>query len=186
MLGNYYGSTMFGKNKRQVNSVMFVQPSKGEAYFYTPIAYATNLQNSKEKKGEQVFTDSDLALAGKLKLIFEREKMIWFEIREEKSKTSLKDDEHFFALYYYPHRLVTSRVSAFDEMATLNEIKNLFDFFVTEDQTRLAEVQKLQLPSAYGCIAEESSEKSDSITIVAKEFIEESEVIPVAAKRRKR
>jgi hypothetical protein len=57
----------------------------------------------KNSKGKQVFTDSDLALAGKLKLIFEREKMTWFEIREEKSKTPFKN-ERFFALYYYPHR----------------------------------------------------------------------------------
>jgi hypothetical protein len=117
---------MFGKNKRQVKNVTFVQPPKGEAYFYTPIAYAANLQNSKEKE-EPVFNDSDLALAGKLKLIFEREKMTWFEIKEEKSTTPLKN-EHFFALYYYPHRLVTSRASAFDEEATLNEIKSLFGF----------------------------------------------------------
>ena len=76
---------MFGKNKRQLENVTFVQPLNGEAYFYTPIAYTTNLQNSKENEGKQVFTDSDLALAGKLKLIFEREMMTWFEIREENS-----------------------------------------------------------------------------------------------------
>jgi hypothetical protein len=176
---------MFGKSKRQVKNVTFVQPPKGEAYFYTPIAYAANLQNSREKEGEQVFKDSDLALSGKLKLIFEREKMIWFEIREEKSTTPLKG-ERFFALYYFPHRLVTSRVSAFDETATLNEIKNLFDFFVTEDQTRFAEVQNLQSPSAYGCIARESRQKPDAVTIVAKELCEESEIVPAAAERRKR
>jgi hypothetical protein len=175
---------MFGKNKRQVKNVTFVQPPKGEAYFYTPIAYAANLQNSKEKE-EPVFNDSDLALAGKLKLIFEREKMTWFEIKEEKSTTPLKN-EHFFALYYYPHRLVTSRVSAFDEKATLNEIKSLFDFFVTEDQNRFAEVQQPQLPSAYGCIAGESNEKSDAVTIVAKDQCEESVIAPAAAERKKR
>jgi hypothetical protein len=65
---------MFGKSKRQIKNVTFVQPHEGEVYFYTPIAYATNLRDSKEKEGKQVFTDSDLALAGKLKLIFEREK----------------------------------------------------------------------------------------------------------------
>jgi hypothetical protein len=176
---------MFGRNKRQVKNVTFVQPSKGEAYFYTPIAYAANLQTSKEKEGEQVFSDSDLALAGKLKLIFEREKMTWFEIREEKSTTSLKD-EHFFALYYFPHRLVTSRVSAFDEKATLNEIKNLFDFFVTEDQNRFAEVQQPKSPSAYGCIAGEARQKSDAVTILPKELCEESEIVPVASERKKR
>jgi hypothetical protein len=176
---------MFGKSKRQIKNVTFVQPPKGEAYFYTPIAYAATLQNSKEKEGEQVFKDSDLALAGKLKLIFEREKMTWFEIREEKSRTPLRD-EHFFALYYYPHRLVTSRSPSFDEKATLNEIKTLFDFFVTEDQTRFAEVQQTQSLSAYGCITGESSEKSDAVTIVAKDLCEESELDPVVAKRRSR
>src|SRR3989337_4065359 len=103
-LGTVYGIKMFGKTKRQIKDVTFVQPLKSEIYFYTPIAYATNLKNS---NGKKVFTDSDLALAGKLKLIFEREKMTWFEIREEKSKTPLKN-EHFFALYHYPHRLVAS------------------------------------------------------------------------------
>lgn len=75
---------MFGKSKRRIKHVMFVQPAKGEAYFYTPIAYAAKAGNS------AVFRDSDLALAGKLKLIFERENMSWFEIKEEKIK-----DEHF-------------------------------------------------------------------------------------------
>ena len=81
---------MFGKNKRQIKNVTFVQPLKGEAYFYTPIAYSTNLQTPKEKKGTNVFNDSDLALAGKLKLIIEREKMNWFEVKEEKSTTPIK------------------------------------------------------------------------------------------------
>ena len=89
---------MFGKSKRQIKNVLFVQPPKGEAYFYTPIAFATTLPNSGE--GEQVFKDSDLALAGKLKLIFERENMVWFEIREEKSS----EEERMFVMYYYPYR----------------------------------------------------------------------------------
>jgi len=126
---------MFGKSKRQTKNVTFVQPLKGEAYFYTPIAYDTNLQDSKEKERKQVFKDSDLALAGKLKLIFKREKMTWFEIREEKSPAPSKD-EHFFALYYYPHRLVAGQASPFEEKATLEDIRKLFDFFVNEDQTR--------------------------------------------------
>jgi len=172
---------MFGKSKRQIQDVTFVQPLKSEIYFYTPIAYATNLKNS---KGKKVFTDSDLSLAGKLKLIFEREKMTWFEIREEKSKTPLKN-EHFFALYYYPHRLVASRASFFDEKATLQDIRKMFDFIVTEDQTRLAEVQQTQSPSAYGSIAEEPPEESEAITIIAGEPREESEVIPVVAARGK-
>ena len=75
---------MFLKSKRKIKNVIFVQPPKGEVYFYTPIAYSTKLLSSKEKNSKEVFTDSDLALVGKLKLIFEREKMIWFEIKEEK------------------------------------------------------------------------------------------------------
>jgi len=172
---------MFGRSKRQIKNVTFVQPPKGEVYFYTPIAYSTNLQNSKEKEGRQVFKDSELALAGKLKLIFEREKMIWFEIREEKSTTC--KCEHFFALYYYPQRLVASRVLPFDEKATLQDIKELFDFIVTEDQTRLAEVQETQSHSAYGPIPEELSEESENITIATEELSEESEIINRAAKR---
>ena len=172
---------MFGKSKRQIQDVTFVQPLRSEIYFYTPIAYATNLKNS---KGKKVFTDSDLALAGKLKLIFEREKMTWFEIREEKSKTSLKN-EHFFALYYYPHRLVASRASFLDEKATLQDIRKMFDFIVTEDQTRLAEVQQTHSPSAYGLIEEDEPEESEAVTILAGEPREESEVIPVVAARRK-
>jgi hypothetical protein len=170
---------MFGKSKRQVKNVRFVQPLKGEAFFYTPIAF------SKEEKGKQVFNDSDLALAGKLKLIFEREKMTWFEIREEKS-TLPSEEEHFFALYYYPHRLVASRVPAFKEKTTLQDIKKMFDFIVTEDQTRLAEVRQGQLLLAYGRIAEESVSKSDSITIVPQELYEESEIAPLGGERRKR
>jgi hypothetical protein len=175
---------MFGKSKRQVKKVTFVQPLKGEVYFYTPIAYATILQNPKENGGKQVFKDSDLALAGKLKLIFEREMMTWFEIKEEKTTTPLKD-EHFFALYYYPHRLVASRASSIDEKASLQDIKKLFEFFVTEDQTRFAEVQQPESPSAYGSIAGESHKESDTITMVARELCEESENIPVVTTRRK-
>jgi hypothetical protein len=156
---------MFGKSKRQIENVIFVQPLKGEAYFYTPIAYATNSQNSKKREGNQVFNDSDLALAGKLKLIFEREKMTWFEIKEETSTTSSKE-RRLFALYYYPHRLVAGRASPFDEKATLQDIKKLFAFFVTEDQTRLAEV-KQQFLSAYGSIARELPEELEAISVVA-------------------
>jgi hypothetical protein len=160
---------MFGKSKRQIENVTFVQPLKGEVYFHTPIAF------SKEEKGKQVFKDSDLALAGKLKLIFEREKMIWLEIREEKSSTPSKG-EYCFALYYYPHRLVASRVSPFDEKTTLKDIRMLFDFIVTEDQTRLAQVRQPQLLLAYGSIAEELREESD-VTIMAEEPYEESDVV---------
>jgi len=124
---------MFGKTQRQIKNVTFVQPLKGEAYFYTTIAYSTNLQNPKEKKGTHVFNDSDLALAGKLKLIFEREKMTWFEIREEKSTIPSKD-EHFFSLYYYPHRLVARRASMCDVKATLQEIKELILNYSDNDQ----------------------------------------------------
>ena len=159
---------MFGKSKRQIENVTFVQPVKGEVYFHTPIAF------SKEEKGKQVFKDSDLALAGKLKLIFEREKMIWFEIREEKLSTPSKG-EYCFALYYYPNRLVASRVSPFDEKATLEDIRRLFDFIVTEDQTRLAEVRQGQLLLAYGSILEELLEETDDTTFVTEEPFEESD-----------
>jgi hypothetical protein len=171
---------MFGKSKRQIKNVTFVQPHEGEVYFYTPIAYATNLRDSKEKEGKQVFTDSDLALAGKLKLIFEREKMTWFKIKEEKSTTPLKD-EHFFALYYYPRRLVASRVYSSDEKATLQDIKKLFDFIVTEDQTRLAEVQQTKSPSAYAPITRGPSEESEAISTVAADSSEKSEAISIIA-----
>lgn len=158
---------MFGKSKRQINHVTFVQPPKGEAYFFTPIAYATNSQNSKEKQTKQVFKDSDLALAGKLKLIFEREKMTWFEIKEEKS-TGPSKDEHLFAMYYYPHRLVKGRAPSFEETATLQDIKKLFDFIVTKDQTRYAEIQQSKSPSAYGSVAEVKSEELKAISMVAR------------------
>ena len=157
---------MFGKSKRQIKDVTFVQPLKGEAYFYTPIAYAVSLKNSKDNDGKQVFTDSDLALAGKLKLIFERENMTWFEIREEKSTTPFKEGR-LFALYYFPHRLVAGRASLFEEKATLQEIKKLFDFIVTEDQTRPAEVQQSPSPPAYWSVTEESKEELEAISIVA-------------------
>ena len=158
---------MFGKSKRQIENVTFVQPFRGEVYFHTPIAF------SREEKGNQVFKDSDLALAGKLKLIFEREKMIWFEIREEKSSTP-SEGEYCFALYYYPRRLVASRVSPFDEKATLDDIKKLFDFIVTEDQTRLAEVRQPQLLLAYGSIVEELREETDATALMTEEPYEES------------
>jgi hypothetical protein len=167
---------MFGKSKRRIENVTFVQRLKGEVYFYTPIAF------SKEEKGKQVFTDSDLALAGKLKLIFEREKMIWFEIKEEKSPTSLKG-EHFFALYYYPHRLVASRSRPFKEAVTLQDIKKMFDFIVTEDQTRLAEVKQGQLLLAYGTIVEELLEETDAVTLMTEEPYEESDDIVAESKQ---
>lgn len=200
-IATVYGTKMFGKSKRQIENVTFVQPLRGEVYFYTPIAYSTNMQNSKEE-GKQVFNDSDLALAGKLKLIFEREKMTWFEIKEKKSTTS--KDRHIFALYYYPHRLVSRRASTwastFDEKATLKNIKKLFDFIVTEDQTRLAEVQPNPIPSAYETITGELHEESEALTIAAGappeeleaptiaaagEPPEESEAIPTVAARKK-
>jgi hypothetical protein len=161
---------MFGKSKRQIKNVTFVQPLKGEVYFYTPIAF------SKEEKGTQVFKDSDLALAGKLKLIFERENMTWFEIKEEKSTAPFKG-EYCFALYYYPHRLVASRFSPFDERATLDDIKKLFDFIITEDQTRLAEVRQPQLLLAYGSIVEELREESNGGTFITEAPYEEPDAI---------
>lgn len=174
---------MFGKRKRQVKNVMFVQPPKGEAYFYTPLAYATTIPNSKEE-GKEVFKDSDLALAGKLKLIFEREKMIWFEIKEKKLKTSF-GASRFFGLYYYPHRLVKTRSTLPSEKATLTEIRALFEFFVTEEQNRPAKVQQNDSPSAYGWIIGESQEKSEPVTIIANDFYEELEDVPVISKHTK-
>jgi hypothetical protein len=144
---------MFGSNeKKALRPVTFVQPLQGEAYFCTPIAYSSKLPNSKED-GKQVFRDSDLALAGKIKLIFEREKMVWFEVREEKSPTQTKD-ERLFQLYYYPHRLVSGRTLSMNEQATLNEVQRLFDFILNKDQTRFAEVEQLKSPSPYGSIPE--------------------------------
>jgi len=180
---------MFGKNKRQIENVTFVQPRKGEVYFYTPIAYATNLRDSKENGGKQVFTDSDLALAGKLKLIFEREKMTWFKIKEEKLTTPEKE-EHFFALYYYPHRLVDSRAYSCDEKAMLVDIKKLFDFIVTEEQIRFAEVKKPKSPSAYAPFTkepikepeaepkEEEPKEEEAVSVVAAGPSEQGEPIP--------
>ena len=167
---------MFGKNKRQIKNVTFVQPLNGEAYFYTPIAYATNLLDPKEREGNQVFTDSDLALAGKLKLIFEREKMNWFEVKEEKSTTSSKER---FSLYYYPHRLVASRISPFDEKTTLQDIKKMFDFIVTEDQTRLGEVKQTKSPSAYGAVAGKEGQEPEVIPMPAENIREEPKAVPV-------
>jgi hypothetical protein len=175
---------MFGKSKRQIKNVTFVQPPKGEAYFYTPIAYSTNLQNPREEKEKQVFTDSDLALVGKLKLIFEREKKCWFEIKEEKSPTSSKN-EHYFALYFYPLRLVASRDPPFDVTATLQNIKELFDFIVTEEQNRSVEVHQSKMPLAYTSVDEELNEESEAVTMIAADSWEESEEITVTRKRRK-
>jgi hypothetical protein len=175
---------MFGKSKRQIKNVIFVQPPKGEAYFYAPIAHSTNLRNSREKNEKQVFKDSDLALAGKLKLIFEREKKCWFEIKEEESQTSPKN-EHFFALYYYPHRLVASRDPQFDMTATLQNIKELFDFIVTKEQNRSVQVRQSKMPLAYISVEEEPNEESEAITMNAVDSWEESEEIAVLSKRRK-
>lgn len=143
---------MFGNDKKTIRNVTFVQPLQGEAYFCTPIAYSSKQPNSKED-GKQVFRDADLALAGKLKLIFEREKMDWFEVREEKSPAQTKD-QRLFQLYYFPHRLVTGRTLSLDEQATLNEVQRLFEFVLTREQTRFAEVQQLKSPSPYGSIPE--------------------------------
>jgi hypothetical protein len=79
---------------------------------------------------------------------------------------------------------VSSRASFFEEKATLQEIKKMFDFIVTEDQTRLAEVQQIQSPKAYRSITEELPEETDAVTIVAaEEPIKELEAIPIAATR---
>ena len=167
---------MVGKNKRQIKDITFVQPLEGEVYFYAPIAYATYLQNPQEKERKLVFEDSDLALAGKLKLIFEREKMTWFEIKEERARAPTKN-EHYFALYYYPHRLVASclrmnfsinhQTSSLDEKATLQSITKMFDFIVNEDQTRNADIVDTRPQSAYESIAGEPYEEPEPVTAVA-------------------
>ena len=167
---------MFGNSKRRIENVNFVQPLKGEVYFYTPIAF------SREESGTQVFKDSDLALAGKLKLIFERENMTWFEVREEKSIAPSKG-EKCFALYYYPQRLVASRVPSFHEQATLQDVRKLFEFIVTENQTRFAEVQQDQSPSAYGSVAIGQNGGSEAFTIVTEELYEEKDAIIKEHKR---
>ena len=174
---------MFRRNKRQIKNVTFVQPLRGESYFYTPIAHSTILQNPEGKEGVQVFKDSDLALAGKLKLIFQREKMVWFEIKEEKSKTS--KDERIFALYYYPHRLVASRSLPFEEKTTLRDIKKLINFIVTKNQTRFAKIQRIQSPSAYGSIAEAIREDSDAIETITVKPSEETEAETIITNRGK-
>jgi hypothetical protein len=174
---------MFGKSKRQIKNVTFVQPPKGEAYFYTPIAYSTNLPIPKERKDKQVFTDSDLALVGKLKLIFEREKKCWFEIKEEETPSS--KNEHVFALYFYPQRLVASRDPPFDVTATLQNIKELFDFIVTEEQNRSVEIHQSKMPLAYTSVEEELNEESEALTLIAADSWEEPEELTVTRKRRK-
>jgi hypothetical protein len=169
---------MFGNAKRQIKNVTFVQPLEGEVYFYTPIAYSTNLNNSKEKKGKQVFNDSDLSLAGKLKLIFEREKMNWFEIKEEKSTTQAKE-ERFFSMYYYPQRYVARKTNSFEQKATLQDIKEMFDFLITEAQTRFAEVPQTRSPSAYGAIPGYTREEPEATSNITEETCEEPEVTPM-------
>jgi hypothetical protein len=104
--------------------------------------------------------------------------MTWFEIREEKSQPLSKED-HLFALYYYPHRLVASRASFSDEKATLRDIRKLFDFIVTKDQTRFAEVPKTQSPTAYGSLVGKSREELEVTPVVGIESRKESEAIPV-------
>jgi hypothetical protein len=164
---------MFGKNKKQPTQtnleVNFVQPHKGEAYFYAPIAHS-----SFQEERKQVFTDFDLSLAGKLKLIFEREHMNWFEVREETAQ--LKSD-HYFTLYYFPHRLVARRASFREEKATLEDVRKLFEFFITQAQTRLAEVQQIPSPTASGFIAEETQEPEVVSIFAAAVPMQEQEVM---------
>ena len=81
---------------------------------------------------------------------------------------------------------MSSRASFFEEKATLQEIKKMFDFIVTEDQMRLAEVQQIQSPKAYRSIEEELPEEKDAVTIAAaEEPIKELEAIPIVATRGK-
>jgi hypothetical protein len=57
----------------------------------------------------------------------------------------------------------------------LQDIKNLFDFIVTEEQIRFAEVKKAKTPSAYTPFTKELSEEPEP------EPKEEPEAVSIAA-----
>ncbi len=59
----------------------------------------------------------------------------------------------------------------------MEEIRKMFDFIVTEDQTRLAVLRQEQLLLAYGSIVEELLEETDAATLNAEESYEESDDI---------
>jgi len=64
-------------------------------------------------------------------------------------------------------------------------IKELFDFIVTEEQNRSVEVHQSKMPLAYTSVEEELNEESEAITMIAADSWEESEEITVTRKRRK-
>ncbi len=72
---------------------------------------------------------------------------------------------------------MTRRATSFEEKVTLEEIRKMFDFIVTEDQTRLAVLRQEQLLLAYGSIVEELLEETDAATLNAEESYEESDDI---------
>ena len=60
----------------------------------------------------------------------------------------------------------------------MHDIKELFDFIVTEDQTRFADVWKMQPLSEYGAIIGEPSEESETLSVeAAAEPNKESETV---------
>ena len=59
----------------------------------------------------------------------------------------------------------------------------MFDFIVTEDQTRLAEVRQGQLLLAYGAIIEELLEETDDTTFITEETYAESDDILAASEQ---
>ena len=80
---------------------------------------------------------------------------------------------------------MASRDPPFDVTATLQNIKELFDFIVTEDQNRSVEVHQTKRPLAYTSVEEELTEESEAVTLIAADSWEEPEEITVTRKRRK-
>lgn len=81
---------------------------------------------------------------------------------------------------------MASRDPQFDVTATLKNIKELFDFIVTEEQNRSVEVHQSKMPLAYTSVEEELNEESEAITITAVDSWEQPEEIAVTRKRRKK
>jgi len=134
--------------------ITFVQPLDGECYFYTEIASSMDSKFDKDSKPDQrtqVYLDKDLALIGKLKLIFEREKMTWFEIKEEKSSFN---NHRWYMLHYYPRRMLEAQRESTTknnekskikrdlethESKTLKRIEEMFSYLLQKEQTISAE-----------------------------------------------
>lgn len=76
------------------------------------------------------------------------------------------------------------RTSSFDVKATLQEIKELFDFIVTEDQTRFADVWKMQSLSEYGAVMGQACEEPETVSLMAAiEPREESAIMSLAEEK---